>query len=530
MVRRSGFLIVVAVLILVGAVRLRLLDLPLERDEGEYAYAGQLILAGVPPYKLVYNMKFPGTYAVYALIMLIFGQTPAGIHLGLTCVTTGTALMLYWLGRRILDETAGVVTAVTYAVLAASPALLGLAAHATHFAALFTTAGLCTLWLTRHRLSKRGVAVSGFMFGLAILMKQHATLVCLWGVWFVWRASRQAEMSLADSLRLLLWFCAGAVAPVIVCCVVLWYGGVFDQFVFWAIRYAFEYARVEPVHKAPQYFLEALGKVGERDWLMWLTVFVAFGLVFTDSRLRKDRLNLLMLCLAAFLTTVPGFYFRRHYFILAVPAAALLTGCGVSAARAFLTSSRYAACRVLPVLGYGMVTVFTVIQHSDIWFQATPLQATRRMYLGNPFAESQQIADFIRTNSMPDAKIAILGSEPQIFFLSQRRSATGYIYTYPLVEPHPYADRMQTQMIQEIESAKPEFVLFVGIPLSWLARPESNTRIIEWWSNVYRTNYALVGVVLMDPIAETQFLWGKSAVDFGEQPHWGVWIYRRRTP
>jgi len=42
----------VAALVIVAAVRLRLLNLPLERDEGEYAYAGQLIRQGIPPYQL----------------------------------------------------------------------------------------------------------------------------------------------------------------------------------------------------------------------------------------------------------------------------------------------------------------------------------------------------------------------------------------------------------------------------------------------------------------------------------------------
>ncbi len=74
------------VLVLVSAVRIRLLAMPLERDEGEYAYAGQLILEGVPPYRLVYNMKMPGIYAAYAAIMAVFGQTTAGIHLGLLAV------------------------------------------------------------------------------------------------------------------------------------------------------------------------------------------------------------------------------------------------------------------------------------------------------------------------------------------------------------------------------------------------------------------------------------------------------------
>ena len=106
----------VAVLVVVAIVRLRLLNFPLERDEGEYAYAGQLMLQGIPPYQLAYNMKFPGTYAAYAVIMALFGQTPAGIHFGVLCLTTLTALMLFWLGKQILDGTAGMVAATCYAV------------------------------------------------------------------------------------------------------------------------------------------------------------------------------------------------------------------------------------------------------------------------------------------------------------------------------------------------------------------------------------------------------------------------------
>lgn len=37
------WLVVVLVLLFAGFIRFRLLDLPLERDEGEYAYAGQLL-------------------------------------------------------------------------------------------------------------------------------------------------------------------------------------------------------------------------------------------------------------------------------------------------------------------------------------------------------------------------------------------------------------------------------------------------------------------------------------------------------
>src|SRR3974377_511259 len=122
--RRWTWWFMVLVLVVVAAARLRLLNLPLERDEGEYAYAGQLMLQGIPPYQLAYNMKFPGTYAAYAVIMAIFGQTPAGIHFGVLCLTLLTSLMLFWLGKQLLDWTAGMVAATCYRVMGGTPTTL----------------------------------------------------------------------------------------------------------------------------------------------------------------------------------------------------------------------------------------------------------------------------------------------------------------------------------------------------------------------------------------------------------------------
>jgi hypothetical protein len=54
---------------------------PLERDEGEYAYAGELILQGIPLYSVASNLKLPGSYAAQAGIMAIFGQPSPGFIL-----------------------------------------------------------------------------------------------------------------------------------------------------------------------------------------------------------------------------------------------------------------------------------------------------------------------------------------------------------------------------------------------------------------------------------------------------------------
>ena len=162
-------------------VRVRLREFPLERDEGEFAYAGQLILQGVPPYKLAYNMKLPGTYIAYAALMAVFGQTTSGIHLGLLAVNLATIVLLYRFVRELFDPFSAGMAAMAYSILSVSPALLGMAAHATHFVAFFGLAGTYLLW--RHLQSGRWwqALASGLLLGIAFLMKQQGVFLMVFG-------------------------------------------------------------------------------------------------------------------------------------------------------------------------------------------------------------------------------------------------------------------------------------------------------------------------------------------------------------
>src|SRR6266480_2295965 len=119
--RVTVWLLLGATLIVVLAARIRLLGLPLERDEGEYAYSGQLLLQGIPPYQLAYSMKFPGTSVAYALLMSIFGDSITAIHVGLITVNLGTTIFILLIGRRLLGEIGGTAAAATFSVLTLMP-------------------------------------------------------------------------------------------------------------------------------------------------------------------------------------------------------------------------------------------------------------------------------------------------------------------------------------------------------------------------------------------------------------------------
>jgi hypothetical protein len=97
-------------------VRVRLLNVPLERDEGEYTYVAQLMLRGVAPYLKAYTMKLPGATLMYAIYMSVLGETAAGIRFGLLLVNLLSTTMVFLLGRRLGDRFVGAVAAAAFAL------------------------------------------------------------------------------------------------------------------------------------------------------------------------------------------------------------------------------------------------------------------------------------------------------------------------------------------------------------------------------------------------------------------------------
>ena len=147
------------------------------------------------------------------------------------------------------------------------------------------------------------------------------------------------------------------------------------------------------------------------------------------------------------------------------------------------------------------------------------------IYPDNPFAESVKIADYLREHTSRDDTIAVLGSEPEIYFYAQRHSATAYIYTYGLMEPQKYARQMQEEMIHEIERARPKYLVSVQMFYSWLWRPGSDRLIFTWADEYTAQNYKAAGLVRMTS-TETDYLFGDvpSSVESLENR---TLIYRR---
>ena len=504
------WLILLLIVAAVTWVRWHFLEIPLERDEGEYAYSGQLMLQGVPPYKLAYNLKMPGTYAIYAIILAIFGQTVSGIHLGLLVLNVATILLMFLLGRRFFGNSGGLITAGTYAMLSCSFQLNGLAAHANHFVIFFTAAGMVALFAAQEKAATWKFLGSGILFGLGFLMKQHAIVFIAFANFALfYRAneirSRSSKPSLWQQFMLLN---TGVAIPFVITCVLLAITGVFQKFWFWTFQYGGQYVSFMTLNVGMLVFRETFSGLLNFTWPLF--VFAAAGLVLLLKwpATRRDGVWFGIFLLASVCGVSIGFFFRPNYYILLIPAISLLAGATIACVR------NLAADR--PMLRYftGLAFIgalgYTLLLHLP-WFSLPPDKLSVLSYGENPFVKAPKIANYIREHSKPDDRVAIIGSEPEIYFLSQRRSATGYIYTYPLMEPQPFALQMQREMIREIETAQPRFMVMVSFDASWLQHGDSDRFIFDWsgeYFNKFYTPVAVLDFVTMDDVKES---WGEAA-------------------
>jgi len=122
-----------------------LLSIPLERDEGEYAYIAQRALHGDVPYRDAFNQKPPGVFVIYVAALLTAGRTADAIHLFLGAWTLVTVWMLYRLVTRLADPTAGLLAALALTVMISGKGVLGSAANTEVFALLPIVASLLCL-------------------------------------------------------------------------------------------------------------------------------------------------------------------------------------------------------------------------------------------------------------------------------------------------------------------------------------------------------------------------------------------------
>lgn len=511
------YLLLAVILCMVVYVRLRLISVPLERDEGEYAYMGQLLLKGLDPYAHAYTLKLPGACIMYAVFMSLWGQTPTGIHLGLLVVNGLSILLVYLIAQRVLDRDAALISCAAYALLSLSSGVLGIFAHATHFVVLFSLSGILLLLKALESQRKTLLFTSGVFLGLAFLMKQHAfVLVCFAFLYLLWRGytSPGIPNHVTKPVTLLL----GVIVPYIITATGIAYFGEWSTFWFWTVTYAREYALEQTFSQGIQNFVGTFGKILENQWPLYLLAGAGGLILLRAKNCFKERGFVSGFFIASFLAIVPGLWFREHYFIILLPAISLMVGTAYSHV---IRNFNFTAPLLLT-----LAIIIGIVNERAYLFTLPPKDVSVTLYGSAPFPEAIEVARYIKEHSSTNDRIAVLGSEPEIYFYANRISATGYIYVYGLMENQPHAKKMQAEMISEIEESRPNFIVMVNVITSWLTQITSPQLLQQWMTDYVSKHYNLVGIV--DILDSTQYIWDQKVISYKPQSDQFIAIYKRR--
>jgi hypothetical protein len=516
----------ICVIAIIGFIRIHLADFPLERDEGEYAYAGQLIMQGIDPYGYCYSMKLPGTAAAYALLMAVFGQTAVGVHLGLLVMNAASILLLYLLAARLYGKLAAVVASTTFALLSLEPAVLGFAGHATQFVIMPAIGGVFLLVLAIEREKDWLYFCSGLALGLSFLMKQPGVFFILFGALYSAYAEWDRGLRWLTSAVRLGLLMLGSVLPFAFVCLFYWVNGNFHRFWFWIYYYAEKYAAIVRLSRGWENFKSASSGVVSPGMTLWIIAALGLVAVCWRPKIRSHTVFVIGFLVFSFAAVSTGLYFRAHYFVLLLPAVSLLAGIAINRATNLLKSTSITLLPAAPGVIFVIALVISAARDSEFFFAKDRISACHQVYGANPFPEAPRIADFIRSRALETDEIAVIGSEPEIYFYSHLRSATGFVYMYPLMERVPFAKVMQQELEREVDGAKPRFVVFVAAPSSWLRNIDSDPGIFDWSSKFLANHYRLVGLVdLMGD--DTEFHFDDDARNYKPRSSSRVLIYQR---
>lgn len=503
-------------------VRFRLAGMPLDRDEGEFAYAGQLALRGVPPYLMAYNMKLPGIYWLYALIMGLFGQTDVAIRTGFLIINLFNAALIFSIGKKLMDSKAGFAAAACFIIIMMSNWLQGMFACAENGLLLFALAGLRVIMAAVEKGSKRLYVLAGLLLGMSLVVRQHGLFFLAAGV--VYAAYDGRAGGLKRAAINCLCVIGGALAPVAVMTAYIYAAGVSSNFFFWVFTYGMKYVSSVSPASGAALFSATFGLIFSNGFTILLLALAGAVALMVDRKTRGTGALLLLFFAVSFAATSVGLYFRGHYFIYIMPAAALMCGAAVYV---FERADFKAYVKVIARVVLAAALAAPVLMNTWVYFTGSPDDVSKNLHYENPFPEMKTIAAYIKANSSPEDTVAVLGSEPQVYFYSGRYSASGYIYMFPLMEKHDYAGGMQEQAVKQMEKSKPRFIVLVNLPFSWIMNPESDRYIFTWFDKYEKSRYEIAGTADMVTPMHTEYRWGKDVKDKDYKKLHRITVFKR---
>jgi hypothetical protein len=514
---------VLGVCALLVALRWNSLNAPLVRDEGEYAYAAQILQRGLHPYQDAFLQKPPMIVYTYAAAQAIAPNTVWFPRVLAALFAGAAACLLGWIAR--LEFGPGVALPAMWLVtpMLLAPGLEQFTANTEMFMVLPLLGAFAV-----YAASRRGWGGAGAWFLAGVLgavafwykytvLPVLGVLFALWTFqeWRVWSSrfsvsaapegsghSLKAELQTRAggkgssrftfhvsrlASRWLLFFLGNCLASLVILApFLIWDGGralwqctvLFNRFYSASATFGWS-----GLLTCTQWF-----------WVTWWVLFLLLPVLVFRPRPRP------WFWISAFLVAwvSTGASVFGQYYVLIMPFWALLAAVAIKEL-AGLVAPRLGL--PLPWVRWAVTAaVLVLVCVPDVpWVTCTAQEfAAGKAAGGNAFLESQAVARHLAQLTKPSDPVFVAGSEPQILYYANRLSSTRFVLMYPLLIPTPLARGFQAEAIRDLERQPPAAIVFAQSPLSWLAQKDSPGEFLEYFDKLVAAHYERVGGWVVD--------------------------------
>src|SRR5262249_38725150 len=152
---------------------------------------------------------------------------------------------------------------------------------------------------------------------------------------------RRAKVDWIRTARFAAAYLAGCALPFALTCLILWRAGVFQSFWLWTFSYARQYSSLVSLRDGWELFTYNFLPMFYAAWPVWVVAVIGLSAFIWHPTTRKHVVLMTGLLFFSCLAVSAGLYFRTHYFIMLLPAAALLAGMAVTSTSELLASRQF---------------------------------------------------------------------------------------------------------------------------------------------------------------------------------------------
>jgi hypothetical protein len=472
-------------------------------DQAIYCLVGQGLLHGGLPYRDFWDIKPPGIYYIYALIVRIFGHVMWSVGAVDILWLLAISVCIFYFARPYLGAPAAALAMVFNAVRHCRIGY-NIAVQAESFLMLCVFAAWFLLREgdpSLEQLSHDGAAsqrggqgwhlracrcfAAGLFLGAAVWLKYNAVIFFPFVLLLPFvdfrvldRGSLRVRMAIPwkDWLVRMSLVAGGFLLAVVAVLGHFWISGGWP-----AMKEA--HFELLPRYGATgfqlklDYFVQSL-RITQNNLGFWTEVMVALSLAVAWWRRQLASLApVLLLAFAGFLGVAGQGRFHIYYFETCHPFFSMFWGymCvqtweGFQAVRRLFAQRGWAVAGALTwvVLANLVLALFAeegvrVVQQYEFfadWWR-NPEVSYRNYYPQlqlEKLSEQIKVINFLKQNSNPEDAVYVWGMAPLVNFMAMRQSPTRFFYNYPLISTWGL-ERWRQELIQTLKRKQPRYII-----------------------------------------------------------------------